>query len=192
MLSVRVRLPAPNFSLKEIKLRITIVEVTVEDITKGKSSYQKANVVYSFNGRNSNKTIVSFSNPQVFAFLRSVAPGTEVEVTTGKDAQGYSVWSNATAIASDSGATATGATPAPKSVKYDDQRETREERAMRQAFIIKQSSLSNAVAALTAGAKAPPAWEAIEQLADLMYEYVTWSAEKDLASSNSNIEDVPV
>jgi hypothetical protein len=59
------------------------------------------------------------------------------------------------------------ATPAPRS-NY----ETPEERAQRQVLIVRQSSLSSAVAMLTAGAKTPPKVEDVLALASRLEGFV--------------------
>lgn len=50
--------------------------------------------------------------------------------------------------------------------------ESKEERTAKQKYIIKQSSLSAAVAVLTVGAKTPPKTEDILSLADIFVDYV--------------------
>ena len=93
-------------------MKVTINSVNVEWIAKGKTKYGKANVSYSYNGEARSQNIMSFANPTVFKQVQELE-GQEVEVTIGKNEQGYSEWK---AISVDAGAnpkpgtTATGTT----------------------------------------------------------------------------------
>lgn len=57
-------------------MKVNIQEVTVSTVTKGRNSYQVAEVVYSNDrGENKTKKIMSFSNPAVFAVVSKGAKG---------------------------------------------------------------------------------------------------------------------
>lgn len=118
--------------------------VNVEHVAKGRTGYDVATVNY---GDGKEKKIMSFANPAVFAAVQEFV-GQEVEITVTKNGQ-YFEWSAVTAV---------GAKPAsasaPATKVTGSNYETAAERAARQVLIVKQSSLSAAVASLTPGAKA--------------------------------------
>jgi len=135
---------------------INIVDVGTPS-TKASSngrSYQEIEVTYKTeNGQVSNKKLMSFSNPSVFNHIKGLGKGDAVNVTTVKNAKGYWDWTgignegdepvatqSKPAAATQSGGRVTGS-------NY----ETKEERAARQVYIIRQSSLSTAVELLGPG-----------------------------------------
>lgn len=102
-------------------------------------------------GRTQGKKLMSFTAPEVFNTLKTAAQGDTYEITTEKDKNGYWQWTSA--VKAD-GATTGGAKPQPASqVQSRGSYETAEERAARQRLIVRQSSLSAAVATLTVGSK---------------------------------------
>ena len=122
--------------------QVTIQEVNVSTITKGKNSYQEANVTYTTDrGENKTKKVLSFSNPAVFAILAKIKHPTKIEYE--HNGAPYYNWTKVTEVTEEAVAS-TARTPAKSG--YVDQRETSVERAKRQVMIVKQSSLSNAIA----------------------------------------------
>ena len=158
---------------------IQIVTTSIETKPTAKGSYQQMEVVYknlSYQGKVESKKIMSFgAGATTFKTLATAEAGQQFEVTVVKNAQGYNDWTSATA--SDGSVQAapppasTGkpstTTPAPRS-NY----ETPEERAQRQVLIVRQSSLSSAVAMLTTGAKTPPKVEDVLALASRLEGFV--------------------
>lgn len=70
--------------------------------------------------------------------------------------------------------------------------ETKEERAAKQKYIVKQSSLSAAIGILTTGAKSPPSVDEVISLADKLVEYVFANeAVNNIASSLDDDDDIP-
>lgn len=119
----------------------TIQEVTVSTVTKGKNSYQVADVVYTTDrGENKDKKVLSFSNPAVFEIVSKIKGATRVEVSNG--GAPYYNWTEIKVLGDEAPAANKAA---PKSGSYVDTRETPEERARRQLMIVKQSSLANAL-----------------------------------------------
>lgn len=69
--------------------------------------------------------------------------------------------------------------------------ETAEERAERQVLIVRQSSLSSAVATLTAGAKAPPKTDDVLNLAEQYSSFVFQKEAKNAMFSTDSFDDIP-
>jgi len=134
---------------------INIVDVGAPNTHAAKNgrSYQSIEVTYkNEQGQVANKKLMSFSNPSVFNYIKELTKGAQVNVTTTKDANGYWQW---TGIGGD-GSVATPQTKAPQQAGgrvTGSNYETKEERAARQVYIIRQSSLSTAVDLLGTGAK---------------------------------------
>jgi hypothetical protein len=123
---------------------ITIKDVTVERITKGKSSYNVAEIIYSQNGETKTWKLFDFSNPAVFKTLQGAQKGESFEITTGKNDKDYTVWTNA--VKSDGEKNDTSAPSAkPDARKVTSTYETPEERAVKQRLIVRQSSLAQAI-----------------------------------------------
>ncbi len=124
-------------------MQIKIINVAVETVPSGKGrSYEKAAVSYESNGREQTFTLMSFTNPAVFKTIKDAQQGQEFEVTVGKNDKGYNSW---VAVAPATGGSSqpgkTSSTTVAKSTY-----ETPEERKLKQLYIIKQSSISNAIA----------------------------------------------
>ncbi len=122
--------------------KVTIQEVTVSTVNTGKKPYSVAVVTYTTDrGDNKEKKIMSFSNPAVFAAVSKIKNPTVVEVEN--DGAPYYNWTQLK-IANDEAprAAASGAT----SVKVATSTyETAEERKIKQLYIIRQSSITNAL-----------------------------------------------
>jgi hypothetical protein len=134
---------------------INIVDVGTPS-TKASSngrSYQEIEVTYKTeNGQVSNKKLMSFSNPSVFNHIKGLAKGDAVNVTTVKNAKGFWDWTGIgnegdAPVATQNKPTAAQAGGRVTGSNY----ETKEERAARQVYIIRQSSLSTAVELLGQG-----------------------------------------
>lgn len=124
-------------------MQITITNVNVED--KGK--YRQAIVEYTTaEGKAEKKNVMSFKDKTLYATLSSAKQGETYDVTLGKNDKGY--WEFTKAEKANGSASKATASPTPKSTY-----ETPEERAARQIYIIRQSSLSTAVSILSVGAK---------------------------------------
>jgi hypothetical protein len=129
-------------------MQITINNVDVQN--KGK--YQLAVVEYNTaDGKTEKKNVVSFTNKALYSTLSTAKQGDVFDVKLGKNDKGYWEFQEATKSQGGSGFSSSGsgkASASPKSTY-----ETPEERAARQVYIIRQSSLSTAAAILTVGAK---------------------------------------
>lgn len=148
-------------------MQIQIIATSVETKPTAKGSYQQLEVTYknlSYQGKIESKKLMSFgANANAFKTLADAPTGSQWEVTVVKNAQGYNDWTN---VSPSAGAAATA--PAPQGAQARTQPgqtrstyETPEERAQRQILIVRQSSLSAAIATLSVGAKAVKPDEAI-------------------------------
>ena len=168
---------------------INIVDVGAPNTHAAKNgrSYQSIEVTYkNEQGQVANKKLMSFSNPSVFNYIKELTKGTQVNVTTTKDANGYWQW---TGIGGDNAvATETKqATPATGGRVTGSNYETKEERAARQVYIIRQSSLSTAVELLGQG----------KSVADVIatakeFEAYVFSKETGIDAINSLEDDLPL
>jgi hypothetical protein len=145
-------------------MQIQILSVTIETKPTAKGSYQVADVAYknlSFQGKVEGKKVMSFgATAEGFKALALAQPGEIYEVTVVKNDKGYNDWtslakSGAGTPAAEGNATGSngGSARAATSTPVRSTYETPEERAIKQVYIVKQSSVSNAIATLSVGAK---------------------------------------
>lgn len=132
--------------------KVTVQEVIVNTVNTGKKPYSQAVVTYTTErGENKEKKIMSFSNPAVFAAVSKIKNPTVVEVEN--DGAPYYNWTKLSLVAEEAapkGANASGAT----SVKVATSTyETAEERKIKQLYIVRQSSITNALTYLAATQK---------------------------------------
>jgi len=129
-------------------MKVKILDVNIEHVVKGKSRYSKAAVTYTYNGEARTQNIVSFTNPDVFKTVQEKV-GQEVEVTITKNDAGYNQWASIDGVGErqeklPGTAPATAAAPATRVTGSN--YETPAERAQKQVYIVKQSSISAAIA----------------------------------------------
>jgi hypothetical protein len=182
-------------------ITIVNVEITSRAGTNGKKGYEQAEVVYKqeYNGKQDVKTkkIMSFANPAVFAAIKSAKTGETYEVTQVKEGEFWQ-WTNIVASSGASSAPAASAAVPPNAKPtatantYGRDFETATERAEKQRLIVRQSSLSNAVAMLVTGAKTPPNVNDVKKLADELVAYVynapdLFDQPNDLPADDSDI-----
>jgi hypothetical protein len=132
---------------------IEIVNVQREDLPSknGKGTYGQLTVTYRSNGKIAEKKLISFSNPAVFKAIEKASAGDNLDVTTVKNDKGYWDWTGINEGGKQEVATQQ-ANPSSTRVTGSNY-ETKEERAIRQRYIIRQSSISSAVDSLAAGSK---------------------------------------
>jgi hypothetical protein len=135
--------------------KIILQEFVVEQVTKGRQSYEKGVVTYTYNGANKTYQTVSFANPEVFKVLKSAAPGTILLVETTKNAAGYDQWAKVSVEGSAGASEGATSRPAPAGATRvaGSNYETPEERKQRQLLIVRQSSITSAIATLAPGSK---------------------------------------
>jgi len=161
-------------------MNITILSIDIKTVPTAKGSYQTADVAYknnSFQGKVEGKKVMSFgATKDSFATLAQAQPGQTYEVTIVKNDKGYNDWVSMAQAAP--GAASPVATPQagvagkPAAASPRSTYETPEERAQRQVLIVRQSSLSSAVALLTTGAKTAPSAQAVVDVAKEFEAYV--------------------
>lgn len=125
---------------------ITINSVAVSTAPKG---YQVADVSYTKDGKAETKKIMSFAAPAVFASLNNLKNfPVDVTVTVKKEGA-YWNWKELSTDLT-SGATSTNVPKSAGTKVTGSNYETSEERARRQIYIIRQSSVSSAIEYLKA------------------------------------------
>jgi hypothetical protein len=179
-------------------MNITLLSVDIKtQPTKNGKSYQVADVAYknnTFQGKVEGKKVMSFgATTEAFKTLAVASPGESYTVEVVKNAAGYNDWvsmvkgeANAAPAAA---ATTKTPTAAPKS-NY----ETSEERALRQVYIIRQSSLTNAISTLSVGSKTAPDPDAVINLASRYFNFVIdggLAPVKTTVDGITSIEDMP-
>lgn len=127
---------------------IQVQDVTNEFVQKGKNGYNKLTVVYTANGKNSTKMLMSFTNPAVFSTMKDATSGSSWEVEVKKNGE-YWDW---VAVKPAGAEPPKAAAPTAGRITGSNY-ETPEERKARQLYIIKQSSISNAIETLSPGSK---------------------------------------
>lgn len=131
---------------------IELVNITKNQMTsKNGKSYNQLVVAYRSNGKISEKKLIPFENPDVFKYIEKMNTGDTAEVTTVKNDKGYWDWTAINEGGKQEVATqqSSGTTNRVTGSNY----ETKEERAIRQRYIIRQSSISSAVDSLAVGSK---------------------------------------
>jgi hypothetical protein len=145
-------------------MNITLINVSIETKpTKTGKSYQQADVAFknnTFGGKVEGKKLMSFgAQAEAFKAIAAAQPGDILDITVSKNEQGYNDWvavskASAGAVAPPAGTKDSRGAPAPAAGRIGYIPETPEERAKKQVYIVRQSSVSSAIAALSVGAKA--------------------------------------
>lgn len=194
---------------KESTILIQILAVTpVQATTSTQKPYTKAEVAYknlSFNGKVENKIIMPFGVTQAAcAAMLTATPGSKWDIAIVKNDKGYNDWTSAVASNAEAppqqaptataGYTRTqaGASTATTKSTY----ETPEERAAKQIYIVRQSSISAAINLLGVGSKTPPKVADVIETAKEFEAYV-FGRESSSAKADSNdvmdmMDDIPL
>jgi hypothetical protein len=138
---------------------------------------------------------MSFSNPAVFKTVQRMQPGEEYDVTITKNDAGYNQWAaivrctdNVEDLPEAPASAPRSATAARTNVSTY---ETAEERKIKQMYIIKQSSISNAIDYLKAvHENGEPAWNVnnVLQIAQEFVDFVYGNKTEDLMEMANDIE----
>jgi hypothetical protein len=157
-----------------IQIKVVAVEIG-NSITKTGKPYKVAEVTYKDlgMGKTATKKIMPFNHKEVFHTLETAEPGSAWLVGTEKNGE-FREWTSikpleggeANATPTSTGSTKAAGSPAPSRGDW----ETREERAKRQVYIIKQSSITAAIALLKTDKKNPDVSEVIK----LAQELTNW------------------
>ena len=176
-------------------MQISVINVANQTVPTSKGSYQALEVTFKDNtGKVASKKIMSFvkESKKAFDVLATANNGDVFDIQMQKDAQDkYWVWTDARkGSAQATQGQAASAAPATNTVSKGNW-ETPEERAKKQVYIIRQSSLSTATNVLLVGAKAPPKVDEIFALAKRFEDYVFegLKEEKSFAQATAELED---
>jgi len=127
----------------------------------------------------------------VFKAFERAEAGDEINVKSEKVGD-YWNWTAILADGEVSQATPVANSTAPATRVTGSNYETKEERALKQRYIVKQSSISAAVAILIVGAKSAPSVKDVIALADEFVDYVFADDTKALSADFSvDSDDVP-
>jgi len=175
-----------------MKFDIEIINVSATTKPTKTSSYIQLDVAYKklADGKIEGKKIMSFANKDAYAILSKATNGNQFTITSEKEGEFWQ-WVKVEAIGANSGSQEAAKSPAatgfasPKSTY-----ETAEERAARQVLIVRQSSLSAAVATLKTDKKELDP----DQVMALAGRYNGWVFQKDtqMPDFSDMQDDVPM
>lgn len=181
-------------------MKIQILNVTITTTPTAKGSYQTADVAFknlSFQGKVEGKKVMSFgATKDSFGVLATAQPNEIYDVNVVKNDKGYNDWVSMTKGNADSGApqqSTAGQSPAGNATAVRTSTyETPEERAKKQVYIIRQSSIGSAVTALACGAKSPPKVGEVLEYAKQLEAYVFGTGSVGAAEKFADVPDFPV
>lgn len=164
----------------------TIKEVTSEQ-PKGPKGYTKLSVFTEES--KFPQFVVDFSNKQVFGLLKDAKPGEVYDITVGKNDKGYDTWTAASKVAAKSEDAKTDSPRGSWGTKST--YETPEERAIKQLYIVRQSSISNALELLKVNN--PKGGITVDQVLDVAQDFVdfVYGNQENLGTSDTVNEDIP-
>lgn len=181
-----------------LNIQVLSIELN-QSISKNGKPYEQLVVAYkdlSNGGKVASKTIMPFGfQKDSFTTLKAAKPVDVYEVEVQKNEAGYNDWIRAkkgsaqTVPETKSVSTvASNGSSNAKSTSW----ETSEERAKKQIYIVRQSSISAAVNALSVGVKTPPKPEDVIEYAKQLESFVfsTGSAETVVRQDVGTIEDL--
>jgi hypothetical protein len=177
-------------------MQITVIDVGAPNTHAAKNgrSYQSMEVTYkNEQGQTQSKKLMSFSNPEVFKQAKDWKKGDSVNVNMTKDDAGYWQW-----VSIGEAGSAPASPPQAYSGKPQaagtrvtgSNYETPEERAKKQVYIVRQSSISSAIELLKSNGndvKVDNVLSVAKQLEDYVFGNTT-----GVDAINSMQDDVPV
>jgi len=148
-----------------MKIQIQFIDANVED--KGK--YKMAEITFKdlAKGQTSSKKLMSFTNPIVYKTLVDAKKGEVYTIEMQKNDKGYWDWieaSIANGVSTDTGGSPEAVTKSAGSTSFTSPKstyETPEERAKKQVYIVRQSSISAAIDTLKTDKKNPTKEEVV-------------------------------
>ena len=181
-----------------MKIQILATTVSTKANAKGKP-FQNVEVAYKNfdnDGKVESKNITSYSS--AFKVVSDARAGQAFDVLTQKNDNGYWEWADVKRVSpEDLGATpvtneashgsAVAGTRVPVATTRSTY-ETPEERAKKQVYIVKQSSLSNAINMLSIGAKNPLESNKVMELAQTL---TNWVFNDNLGKAKTALIDLP-
>jgi hypothetical protein len=166
-----------------------LIQVTSvgEVVTKQgkKVPYKQFELNYLSNGRAGKKQIMSFTD--VFKTLLAAAEGEEFEITTQQDGE-YTNWATATTLGvphttNKEGLPTTIVASAKGATAFKSTYETPEERAKKQVYIVRQSSIAQAVAFIEQTEGGEPSVQDVLHIAKQFEDYVFGATQPQLDDS---------
>lgn len=166
-------------------MNITILSVQSITAQGAKGPYQTLEVAFKNNtfGKVESKKVMPFgAQKAVFDALANAQTGSTFDITVVKNDKGYNDWTAAKQAVPGSINNATAVTSAKptagNAVQVKSTYETPEERAKKQVYIIRQSSLSAAIGSLSVGAKSALKSSDVIAVAEEYYAWVMQSPEQ--------------
>lgn len=173
---------------------IEIVDVAEPQSVK---KYFTIEVSYKQDGKIAGKKLMSFLHPEVYATLKDAKRGEVYDVVSEKNDKGYWEWISVTKGGSvnvpenvSGSVVSTQRDFKKESTTVKSNYETKEERAARQVMIVRQSSLSTAVASLAVAGKNAVDPDKVIEVAKKFEDYVLGGTARDRAEQAvADIED---
>lgn len=179
---------------QEMKIKVVAVEAG-KGTTKTGKDYKFIEVTYknlSFEGKTESKKIMPFGSKEVMATLEGASAGDVFTILREKDNDGYWQWvgiaEGDVTIEKTGAATPAGAAPTKAATPAKSTFETPEERAAKQIYIVRQSSISSAIDTLKTDKKTPSVEEVIA-VAKQYEAYVFGNEPK--AAETTKLPDLP-
>ena len=160
-----------------MQFQIEVLAVTSTTKPTAKGSYTQLDVAYKKEGKTEGKKIMSFgAGKKAFDVLKNAKTGEVYTISSSKNEQsGYWDWTDA--VAGAAGDTSTKAAGYSPSSSPRNTYETPEERAQKQVYIVRQSSIASAIELLKTDKKQPDVNEVL-QLAQ-QFEAFVFSVQAD-------------
>ena len=174
-----------------MQINISVLAANKASATsKAGKPYQLIELAYknnSFQGKVESVKINQYS--PLYSVVAGMKAGDSFEVTKEKDDNGFWQWTKATQAAPGS-VTETAPAGASKSnvTQVKSTYETPAEREKKQRYIIKQSSISNAVALLTSNSKSSPS---VEDTLSVAQQFYSWVVNDSLEEVSKDILSLP-
>ena len=179
---------------QEMKIKVVAVEAG-KGTTKTGKDYKFIEVTYknlSFDGKTESKKIMPFGSKEVMATLEGASAGDVFTILREKDNDGYWQWvgiAEGDVTIEKTGATApAGAAPTKAATPTKSTFETPEERAAKQIYIVRQSSISSAIDTLKTDKETPSVEEVIAVAKQ--YEAYVFGNEPKVAEA-TKLPDLP-
>ena len=170
-------------------MQINIVNVQeTQKTNKAGKPYQELEVIYKDDtGKANTKKLMSFNYPDTYKVLSKGKSGDTLNIVTEKVGE-YWQWTAIGQTVVPSTTQSSGGVPTTGTYqKTSSSYETPEERAKKQVYIIRQSSLSSAISALAVGSKSP---HSSEEIISLAKEFEAFVLGKDLDSLMDAVTDM--
>ena len=173
-----------------MKIQVLDVKASTKTSAAGKA-YQNVEIAYKNidQGKVESKNITQYS--KVFKAVADATTTMFYDVAISKDDKGYWQWDSfvaGTPAESPNVPTSFQPVPGKSTVAPKSNYETSEERAKRQVFIVKQSSLGHAIELMSVGAKAPPDVDAVIALAQKFTDFVFAESKAELFDMPNDLE----